>query len=536
MNHTRRTPRRHIKRNEGWGQTVIKERDLSKYPCPLTFYVNPPDEEIGLEEFEELAIARLHVLKACETGRVRFPSRNNDFTSFVSKSERRHLPIKNSDDANVVFEHRRRDYISHFILRLAYCRTEDLRRWFITQETELFRHRIMNEDSSTIHQLFRMNNMHYDVVRIVKAVSSDIIDKDLKNQLLPSLIAAQATSGFNLSPDQIMHSDVFEVPFEQALDLVRSRQALVRNGFVYVMKDNLIPIIIAAFRMRLSASLAHSSKALPSLEEDDRLLPMLKIMSCSQQDISHGFKTNSAITGHVTPADIPTVTKESFPLCMRTAQEALKSTHHLRHGARMQYGLFLKGIGMTLDDALAFWRTEFTKGMSQEKFEKSYAYNIRHNYGKEGKRQNYTPYSCMKIIMGSAPSSGDAHGCPFKHYNEQNLKTKLLSYKVPTDGIHEIVQLVKGSHFQLACARYFELTHEQPTGSISITHPNQYFEESRKIRTAGKASGLDTTSSGKEAQTTTSTNKYVKDSKDALSDQDHLAAIDGSIMDVKPDN
>jgi len=49
-----------------------------------------------------------------------------------------------------------------------------------------------------------------------------------------------------------------------------------------------------------------------------------------------------------------------------------------------------------LEDALLFWRTEFTKSMGADKFEKTYAYNIRHNYGKEGKRTDYTPYSCMK--------------------------------------------------------------------------------------------------------------------------------------------
>lgn len=40
---------------------------------------------------------------------------------------------------------------------------------------------------------------------------------------------------------------------------------------------------------------------------------------------------------------------------------ALKTHHHLKHWARQQFGLFLKGIGLSLEDALTFWRTEFTK-------------------------------------------------------------------------------------------------------------------------------------------------------------------------------
>ena len=38
-----------------------------------------------------------------------------------------------------------KDAVSHFVLRLAYCRTEDLRRWFLQHECELFKSRFRNE-------------------------------------------------------------------------------------------------------------------------------------------------------------------------------------------------------------------------------------------------------------------------------------------------------------------------------------------------------------------------------------------------------
>jgi DNA primase large subunit len=36
-----------------------------------------------------------------------------------------------------------------------------------------------------------------------------------------------------------------------------------------------------------------------------------------------------------------------------------------------------------------------------DKFDKQYLYSIRHNYGKEGQRKDYTPYTCAKVIAST---------------------------------------------------------------------------------------------------------------------------------------
>jgi DNA primase large subunit len=115
--------------------------------------------------------------------------------------------------------------------------------------------------------------------------------------------------------------------------------------------------------------------------------------------------------------------------------------------------------GLDLDGAQQFWESHFTKLISHDQFVKSYAYSFRHMYGKEGARKNYTPYSCMKIIMGAPPEAGAHHGCPYRHAPDNQLTALLSSLKLGATDVSEIAALAKSSNYQLACQKHFDVTH-----------------------------------------------------------------------------
>lgn len=167
-----------------------------------------------------------------------------------------------------------------------------------------------------------------------------------------------------------------------------------------------------------------------------------------------------------------------------------RQENHLKYGGRQQLGLFLKGIGLPLEEAILFWRRLFVPKCGEDAFAKNYLYNIRHNYGQEGKRANYGPYSCSKVITGSAPGPADHHGCPFRHSSSESLTAMLAEYAGPkgttlsAGQVHEIAELARGNHCQSACTRLFEYTRrpDKPAGQIeTFAYPSRFFEASVRL-------------------------------------------------------
>ncbi|KAM8859002.1 DNA primase large subunit isoform 1-T2 [Spinachia spinachia] len=446
------------------------------YGHPLQFYGQPPLENIALAEFEAFAVDRLKLLKTVENVGVSYLKASEQYSEKLrSESKALNFPHRpGGDDRKPQAglsenDKRRKDHISHFILRLAYCQTEDLRRWFIQQEVDLFRYRFNALDSEQKLEVLHRNNLQYDTINVEEKIV-------LKDELV--------NSSYTVSGITVEHQDFYKVPFQDALDLVRARKVYLKAGYVYIPHKDIVTIVLNDFRTRLSKSLALTARSLPAVHSDERLQPLLNHLSHAYVGQDYSIQKN---VGKIALDQIDALSGKSFPLCMRQLHQSLRENHHLRHGGRMQYGLFLKGIGLSLEQALQFWRSEFIRGkVDADKFDKAYAYSVRHMFGKEGKRTDYTPYSCMKVILSNPPSQGDHHGCPFRHSDPELLKQKLQSYKVSASGIGQILELVKGMHFQLACQKYFELTHNIEDANFSLNHPNQYFIESQKASGGGR--------------------------------------------------
>ncbi|NXO03477.1 PRI2 primase, partial [Rhinopomastus cyanomelas] len=480
-----------------------------QYPHSLQFYREPPTENISLAEFESFAVDRLRLLKVVENLGVSYV-RTSEFYKTKLEAELRKLKFPYKALAEEDYEARRKDHISHFILRLAYCQSEELRRWFLQQEMDLLRYRF-NELTDVLRQKF-LEHVN---------LSFEAISEDVKNELADELCAS--TPGFTMT--KVREQTYYKVGLVDAVDLFRARRVFIKDGFAYVPLKDIDAIVLSNYRASLSKALAMTARSLPSIQSDERLRPLLNHLSHSYVGPDYSVQKN---TGKISLEQIDALSAKSFPLCMRQLHKALRDNHHLRHGGRMQYGLFLKGIGLTLEQALEFWKKEFIRGkVDADKFDKGYAYSIRHSYGKEGRRTDYTPYSCMKIITSNPPSQGDYHGCPFRHCDPELLKQKLQSYKTPSSGISQILELVKGMHFQLACQKYFELTHEVDDIGFSLNHPNQYFTESQRLLSGGRELKKELGNSGSSQQKSHSQESMTSSSAPTASNTAADAELEG---------
>ena len=220
----------------------------------VSLYEKPPREEMTLEEFEVFAVDRLKVLRTIDALRQK-GFKPKELEAELAPVVRELLPLASAgpqapSDA-------RKDSVSHFILRLAYSRSEELRRWFLTQECALFRHRLSRLRGDGFARFLREHGLKFEEVpdseRDARVTSLARI-KNYEN------VPAQTAT-------------YYRVPFLEAIDLIGRREVYLEKGYAYVPQAKLHSIVVSRFRASLSRSLAKASGSLAAAAADPRLGP-----------------------------------------------------------------------------------------------------------------------------------------------------------------------------------------------------------------------------------------------------------------------
>ena len=244
------------------------------------------------------------------------------------------------------------------------------------------------------------------------------------------------------------------------------------------MKD--LPTIAAAqFKSKMQAELVKAHKFVPEILKDERLRGLLLGLSNPSQIDFNFFEAKAPADGDkIKLSDLDFYSKKSFPPCMKQLYMVVKNKHHAKHYGRLQLGLFLKGLGLTMEEAYAFWKQEFCKNLDSDKFDRNYGYNIRHMFGKEGKKADYSAWSCTKVLNQVTPGEGEFHGCPFKTYSEEPLKQLIASYGIKPEEMRPVIDKRREGLHQVACLRLFEASHPNGVTDNVGNHPNSFFASS----------------------------------------------------------
>lgn len=107
------------------------------YPHNVMLYTTPPTHDITTDQFQSLVTERLAVLRILEQAsakQLRYLSDEwkedvrAELANQKLKGYQRLLQSGSSKNTEADVQARQDDYVSHFLMRLAYCRSQDLRK------------------------------------------------------------------------------------------------------------------------------------------------------------------------------------------------------------------------------------------------------------------------------------------------------------------------------------------------------------------------------------------------------------------------
>ncbi|CAH1635543.1 unnamed protein product [Spodoptera littoralis] len=365
------------------------------------------------------------------------------------------------------------DNVGHFTLCviLILCEDREFTEYILKSELELFRRRLISlsayELRSFAKKILKSIKKQNKVAKLIESVQI------LCQHLMLKEVAQHICSVHNSACT--VHS--IHVNFKQCLRLVARRQVELTNGVATIPCGRWLQYLITLFRENLINRINTTDVA--PLKSDARIMELL-------HKIKKDYNLSKVKPNVLLSRDVDSASR-FFPPCMLNLHQNLRRRHRLSHTQRFHYSLFLKDIGMPIEESVEFWRAEYRLHPNGhhscchnwEKDEKKYVYGIRHMYGLEGSRRNYPSVNCSTIQ--SIDNSCSEGGCPFKSFDYQNMVPLLKNCSEPV--LSQIVELKKKGLYTNACMFFMQNSYSKSDSCDSCSFnftPVKYYSVASK--------------------------------------------------------
>ena len=388
----------------------------------MSFYLKPPRGDIHMEKLEELTVKRWRFLQLLDLKDI------NQFHQTL---------VDHANLSDSVMENSSKDRVSHFFLRLCISKSVDysLKSNYIEKETSLFTYRLQQMSKRDITKSIR------DVLRHLNDLTNQETCDKILNVLAKSL---ECILHQNMLEEEDGNDFEFQVPFQVVPQLVCRRKVVLNLGQASVHCDNVKEYLSCVFSTLLRSSITKMSRQTISygFEEDDDRIKMLADAVENQIISVYDSSSHMNSISRIRFEQIEELSKH-FPPCFAHVHQKLQASHRLGHHARIAYTLYLKDIGLPLEESLKFWNFYYSKDTNHHDKSKcthswqengrKFEYSINHLYGNAGSGTVYSAHNCSSIAKRCS-NINDELNCPLydiEDLTQDHRKACLQTLKIP---------------------------------------------------------------------------------------------------------
>lgn len=196
------------------------------------------------------------------------------------------------------------------------------------------------------------------------------------------------------------------MPWQKCPTLVSELKVHLIQGIAIVPCNQWNSLLIDIFRLIYNQSLRYIHRSMSALPNNS-----LQVEYLSEQ-INMYYNSNIVSwknTNETMNLEELNSKKKCLPPCMLLSLNSLFKNHRLAHDPRYQLTLFLKEIGVSMDQTLLLFKQEYSKIGNLEStcthtWENHYQqieYNVKHTYGIVGSKKIYqmTPCAIMQVCF-----------------------------------------------------------------------------------------------------------------------------------------